>query len=206
MKSILRKFCIYLYYLPSTIRNKLIFSIHGVTYGKGLQTIGSIYVRSHGQINIGDNVRINSSPFANPIGGNERSYFQVLDAANLSIGNNTGISNVSITCSRSIVIGNFVKIGSGVCIFDTNFHSLNPILRTYRSSVFSNDIVSDPIIIDDYAFIGTRAIILKGAKIGKNSVVGAGSVVSGNIPANEIWAGNPARFIRVLNQSELSDN
>lgn len=49
---------------------------------------------------------------------------------------------------------------------------------------------------EDGAFIGGNSIILKGVKIGKNSVVGAGSVVTRDIPDGEIWAGNPARKIR----------
>lgn len=52
------------------------------------------------------------------------------------------------------------------------------------------------IYIEDGAFIGGNSIILKGVKIGKNSVVGAGSVVTRDIPDGEIWAGNPARKIR----------
>ena len=52
--------------------------------------------------------------------------------------------------------------------------------------------------IDDNVFIGGHSIILKGSSIGKNSIIGAGSVVSGEIPANEIWGGNPAKFIRSI--------
>lgn len=53
-----------------------------------------------------------------------------------------------------------------------------------------------PITIEDHAFIGAHSIILKGVTIGKCSIVGAGSVVTHNIPEHEIWAGNPAKFIR----------
>lgn len=50
-----------------------------------------------------------------------------------------------------------------------------------------------PTVIDDYAFVGTRAIILHSCKrVGRHSVVGAGSVVVCDIPDHEIWAGNPA--------------
>ena len=50
--------------------------------------------------------------------------------------------------------------------------------------------------IKEGAFIGTRCLILKGVTIGKGAVVGAGSVVTKDIPDGEIWAGNPAKFIR----------
>lgn len=53
-------------------------------------------------------------------------------------------------------------------------------------------------VIEDNVFIGARCIILKGVTIGENSIVGAGSVVTKSIPANEIWAGNPAKFIRKI--------
>ena len=52
--------------------------------------------------------------------------------------------------------------------------------------------------IKNNVFIGAKYIILKGVTIGENSVVGAGSVVTKSIPANQIWAGNPAKFIRNL--------
>ena len=54
--------------------------------------------------------------------------------------------------------------------------------------------------VGNNVFIGTNCIVLKGVSIGNNSIVGAGSVVTKNIPANELWAGNPAKFIRKLNQ------
>ena len=53
-----------------------------------------------------------------------------------------------------------------------------------------------PVIIKDGAFIGTDCIILKGVTIGEKSVIGAGSVVTKSVPDGEIWAGNPAKFIR----------
>lgn len=52
------------------------------------------------------------------------------------------------------------------------------------------------VTIEHDAFIGAGCIILKGVTIGACSIVGAGSVVTKNVPANQIWAGNPAKFIR----------
>ena len=53
-------------------------------------------------------------------------------------------------------------------------------------------------IIEDNVFIGAHSTILKGVTIGQNSIIGACSVVTKNIPPNEIWAGNPAKFIKKL--------
>ena len=53
-----------------------------------------------------------------------------------------------------------------------------------------------PVIIDDDVFIGTNCIIGKGVHIGARSIIAAGSVVVKDIPADEVWGGNPARFIK----------
>ena len=82
-------------------------------------------------------------------------------------------------------------------IWDTDFHSLDPSIRIYEGD---SQIISKSVLIKESAFIGANSIILKGVTIGKNSIVGAGSVVSKNIPDNEIWAGNPVRFIKKLNK------
>lgn len=53
-------------------------------------------------------------------------------------------------------------------------------------------------MIGDNVLIGAHSIILKGVTIGNNAVVAAGSVVSRSIPANELWGGNPAKFIKKI--------
>lgn len=80
-------------------------------------------------------------------------------------------------------------------ICDTDFHSIE---YAYRIEKPDSHVKTAPIFIGEGAFIGARSIILKGVNIGKHSVIGAGSVVTKNVPDNEIWAGNPARFIREL--------
>lgn len=85
-----------------------------------------------------------------------------------------------------ITIGNGVHIAAGAC-FLTHY------LDTKQSDIHWQ---KGEIIIDDRAFIGTGTIITKPCRIGKNAIVGAGSVVTKNIPDNEIWVGNPARFVR----------
>lgn len=112
----------------------------------------------------------------------------------LKIGDHVGISQSAIVCQKEITIGNNVKIGGGVKIYDTDFHSLDALLRTSKEDFLHRKKV--PVIIRDNAFIGAFSIILKGITIGKNSIIGAGSVVTHSVPDNQIWAGNPAKFIR----------
>lgn len=85
---------------------------------------------------------------------------------------------------EDIIIEPGVRITIG-CVLLTHF--MNPTTGTYDRG---------KIILKENAYIGCRTVICKPVTIGKNAVVGAGSVVTKNIPDNEVWAGNPARFIR----------
>ncbi len=126
------------------------------------------------------------------------SYISVNKFACLTIGDYTGISNTSIFCQQKITIGNHVNIGGGCMIFDTNFHSTNWYDRRDRRKDIEKRKTS-PIHIGDYVFIGARCIIMKGVTIGDHSIVAAGSVVTKDIPADEVWGGNPARYIKKIN-------
>lgn len=90
-------------------------------------------------------------------------------------------------------IGSNVLLGSGVRIFDTDFHSIS---ANDRKKGILDCIKTAPVKIEDNVFIGTDTIILKGVTIGPNSVIGAGGVVTTNVPSNEIWAGNPAHKLK----------
>ena len=158
---------------------------------------GRIFIRNEGKIRIGVGTRINSASWTNPIGGNDRTYLQIMRGGVLSIGDNSGISNTAITVAESVNIGRNVFIGAGCKIYDTDFHPIEAEFR-FGDTVDITRTKTKRIIIEDGAFIGGHSIILKGTHIGENSVIGAGSVVAGNIPANEIWAGNPARFIKKI--------
>lgn len=168
---------------------------NGVNYSS-FQTNGIPYVMVAigGRMSIGKNFTMNNNINGNPIGCYDKCTFFVDSGAELVIGDNVGISQSALVSLCSITIGNNVKMGGGTSLYTTDFHSLNPRIRAGNEDIAYRK--NAPIEIGDNVFIGAKCIILKGVKIGANSVVGAGSVVTKPIPPNEIWAGNPAKFIR----------
>ncbi len=173
----------------------IIFCGNGVSY-KNINVSGIPYVMvaRGGKLDIGNNFAMNNGIKGNPIGSYRRCTFFVDRNAELIIGDNVGISQTALICHKSIKIGNNVKIGGGVSIYDTDFHSLNPEIRKSKDDIENR--VEKAVIVKDNAFIGAHSIILKGVTIGENSIIGAGSVVTKSVPDNQIWAGNPAKFIR----------
>lgn len=113
----------------------------------------------------------------------------------LKIGNNVGMSNATIVADMSVSIGNHVMIGGGTQIFDTNFHSTDPAIRT-SGHESREDVRKLPVAIGNNVFIGANSIICKGVSIGDNSIIAAGSVVVKPVPPGEVWGGNPARRIQ----------
>lgn len=99
----------------------------------------------------------------------------------------------SILDNNEVRIGNHTMIGPAVQIY-TAAHDLQAETRIQGWEV------AKPIVIEENVWIGGGAILLPGVTIGRNAVVGAGAVVSRNVPANTVVAGNPARVIRVIEQ------
>jgi acetyltransferase-like isoleucine patch superfamily enzyme len=144
---------------------------------------------------IGENFKMNNGLKYNTIGYSEPCSFVLSNEAKLSIGNHVGMSQSTIVCQQEIIIKNYVKLGGGVKIYDSDFHSLKAEERMdFKSDMLNKK--TKKIVIGNHVFIGANSIILKGVEIGDNSIIGAGAVVSKSIPANQIWGGNPARFIK----------
>jgi acetyltransferase-like isoleucine patch superfamily enzyme len=116
---------------------------------------------------------------------------ETLGAGKISIGDYVMISpGVRISAAQSITIGDSCMIANGVYITDSDWHGIYDRV--------SHAEVSKPVSIADNVWIGDHATILKGVTIGENSVVAAGAVVSKDVAANTIVAGNPAIKIKDL--------
>lgn len=108
------------------------------------------------------------------------------DPKNITIGEDTIIGERTVLDGREkIIIGNHVDIASEVMIYNSEHDIENELFQAHHA----------PVIINDYVFIGPRAIILPGVTIGKGAVVGAGAVVTKDVPPYAIVGGVPAKII-----------
>ena len=110
--------------------------------------------------------------------------------------------NTRIWASTHIKIGSQVQIAHNCNIFDSDIHSFDPVSRHNEYVEYTTKGLNllyptgqSQVTLEKNVWIGASVTILKGVTIGENSIVGAGSVVTRNIPANVIAAGNPARII-----------
>lgn len=158
--------------------------------GRNLYLIEGIPYISQGlEINIGDSCTIYGT-----------SNMELVDIRNkgvLNIGNNTsiGFGNV-ISVSARIDIGNHVILAPGVRIRDNDGHPLDPVKRRHNDGMAPESI--RPVTIEDDVWICAFAMINKGVTIGRGAVIGAGSVVTKDIPPFCIAAGNPAKVIKEI--------
>lgn len=114
------------------------------------------------------------------------------------IGHNSIVGSIN-----SIIIGDYTAIAKDVTIIDNNNHPINPLDRkimrqtpsgSYERSWIHSD--SKPITIGENVWIGEYARICKGVMIGDNAIIAANSVVTKDVPANSIAAGNPAKIVK----------
>lgn len=163
---------------------------------KGTYNIkGRLFLKNSGKIIFGNYLLINSGFKYNPIGGQSFTSIVVEKTGVLEIKENVGISNSSIYCKKKITIEDNVLIGGDCKIYDTDFHS---VYNKDRKNKPETGVNCAPVLIKSGVFIGAGSVILKGVVVGENSVIAAGSVVSKTIPDNEIWGGNPAKFIKII--------
>ena len=179
----------------STLCSRSVLGFQGGMIGKDFRTSGKCFfkARKRDSIRIGNNVTLLAGHRSNRVGLMNPVLLETLGEGEIEIGDATGASALVISARSSVRIGCNVKIGGNVRIFDHDFHSLCAEIRRLPDDIMH--VKSRPVEISDDVFIGTNAIILKGVSIGSKSIIAAGSVVTKSVPPNQIWGGNPAKFI-----------
>ena len=168
-------------------------TIRRVELGKGSRFYGmTFFQRAIGsKIEIGTDCQFRSLPHSNKIGINHQCIIAtIIPGAEIIIGDDCGFSGTTIAAFASIQIGNNVRCGANTLISDSDWHQDDP--RTKDAK---------PVIIEDNVWLGYNVEVWKGVTIGQNSVIGANSVVTKDIPANVVAAGNPCRVIRKLDNN-----
>jgi len=171
-----------------------------VSLGTGLKLYGipTLSIRSGSRVMIGDRVTLCSKSRYTALGVHHPVILRTLRSESLiSVGDGTGISGGTICAAVEVSIGRDCLIGANCMIVDTDFHPKDP--RGRRNATTGID--ERPVRIGNNVFVGASTIILKGSEIGDDSIIGAGSVVSGRVPRGVIAAGNPCRVLRKLEQS-----
>lgn len=181
------------------------FFIHGIKWNHAWKIYGCPVIQKHSEstIAIGKNFCMRNFFGSNPLGPLRPILLSTRNAnSKIVIGDDVGISGGQICADVSIKIGDRVLIGANCIIVDTDFHPTHPQMR-----------IDDPkagsalaVVIEEDVFIGMNSIILKGVRIGRGSCIGAGSVVTKDVPPNVIFAGNPAKFIREIESNNENTN
>jgi acetyltransferase-like isoleucine patch superfamily enzyme len=180
------------YAVYSTLITGSLARIRGIRIGRGTKFFGRTKFKKArtASIVVGKNNCFRSTPTSNLIGVNRPCIVSALEPESIvQIGDDCGFSGTVIGCFKSITIGHRVKCGANTLITDGDWHAEDP-----RSST------PKPIVIGDNVWLGVNVTVMKGVTIGANSLIGAGSIVTKDIPANVIAAGNPCVVIRSVVQ------
>ena len=172
----------------------------GVSFGNGVRIYGMpiVTVCKGSDIILGSNAVLRSKSKGNAIGVNHEIVFRTCtQAAKIIIGDNFGMSGGAICAVNKIEIGNNVLVGANVVIADNDFHGL----KVSSRRVSTKNLPSKPIYIEDGVWLGADVYVCKGVRIGENSVIGAKSVVTRDIPKNSVAAGIPAIVINEIDNT-----
>jgi maltose O-acetyltransferase len=137
-----------------------------------------------GHLLVGDRLLLVSTPAVTELA--------VHDGGTLEIGDRVFINyGCSIVASLLVRIGPRCSIGTHAILMDNDFHRPEPERRNERPE-------SRPIVLEENVWLGARVTVLRGVTIGRDSVIGAGSVVTRDIPPRSVAVGLPARVVRCL--------
>lgn len=151
------------------------------------------YISGAGSIRVGDDVRLSGKP---SFAFNNRHH----ESPELIIGSGTFIGHdCAFTAGASIQIGDHCLLAGGVRISDQDGHPLDAEARRSGQPTPKDQI--RPVRIGNDVWIGARAFVLKGVTIGDRAVIGMGAIVTKDVPADCVVAGNPARIVKRLDQT-----
>ena len=152
--------------------------------GRRVRLRGRPVINAGGSIIVHDRVQLVSDVARLELGTGEGGVLEIGERTLVNYG-------CSIAAMERVTIGERCLIGPHCMIIDSAFHDIDPDRRLDPPS-------ADPITIGDNVWLGARVVVLPGVTIGKNSVVGIGSIVTRDIPENCLALGSPARVIRTL--------
>jgi acetyltransferase-like isoleucine patch superfamily enzyme len=173
-----------LWWLAKGFWYKWTYPLRGIRFqaGRNFRVQGRLHVRGPGKVVFGDNVVIGAytTPWTHD------------RAAVITVGDGSYLNGTRMGAAKSITIGPHCILAEAH-ILDTDFHSVQ--INRHDPSA---PVRTAPVFIAQNVWVAAHAGILPGARIGRNSVVGFGSVCTGEYPANCVIAGNPARVIRQI--------
>lgn len=184
------------YYIQTRMKGewyKYIYSRRASRFscGNNFRVKDKFVVRGPGQCIIGDDVLVEGGPFK------INTLYTYTDEAVIRVGSHTFLNGVRVGCRRSVEIGKWC-IFADARVTDNDAHSVYPD-RWDRDA----PVDASPVVIEDNVWVCLAAIILKGVRIGYNSVVAAGAVVTNDVPPNSVVAGNPARIVKQFTPDEI---
>lgn len=148
--------------------------------GRRVRLRGNPVVSNAGRMTIGAQTRLVSTV--------ARLELVTLPSGYLEIGDNVFVNyGTSLVSSEHVKIGNDCLIGSHVMVMDCDFHRV-------EDKAF--DTAGRPVVIEDRVWLGNRSMVLKGVRVGHDSVVAAGAIVTRDVPPRSLVAGVPAKVVR----------
>ncbi len=158
--------------------------LRGAERGPRIRVSGRPRISTAGTMRIADRVQIYSTL--------ARSELVAEHGATLEIGSRTLVNfGTSIVATGKVSVGAHCHIGPHCMIMDTGYHEIDPERRLETPE-------PQPVTIEDNVWLGARVIVMPGVTIGRDSVIGAGSVVTADVPPRTVAAGVPAKVVKAL--------
>lgn len=157
---------------------------HADHVGTRVRLRGRPAVTNHGRMVIGERVQLVSTIATLELVADEGGLLEIGERTLVNFG-------CSLVATELVRIGAHSHIGPYTMMLDNDFHRIEPERRLERPP-------SRPIVVEDNVWIGARVFVMPGVTVGKDSCVGAGSVVTRDVPPRTLTAGCPARVIREL--------